>query len=224
MNDKSSERIKRIRKMFLRGVFSILPLAVTAYVILFFLKILEDSIGKFINEMIGLAIRNPEFKIPAIGLIVSILLVFLSGFIVTNFIGANFFAKVEKMLHRIPVVPKIYFGIKQIVEAFSLQGSQLFSKVALVEYPRKGLYAIGFVTGNAKGEIQLKTEKTLINVFIPTTPNPTSGMLLLVPEEDVEYLDMSVEDGLKLIISAGVVVPDIKKKEEQIFESDQEDL
>jgi uncharacterized membrane protein len=224
MQEKNSERIKKIRKIFVRGIFSILPLAVTIYVILFFLNILENSIGKFINEMIGLGLRKTDFKIPAIGLIVSILLVFLSGFIVTNFIGANFFAKIEKFLHRIPIVPKIYFGIKQIVEAFSLQGSQLFSKVAIVEYPRKGIYAIGFVTGDTKGEIKSKTNKKLINIFIPTTPNPTSGMLVFIPEEDVEYLEMSVEDGLKLIVSAGVVIPDVNKKKDQIDVFHEEDL
>ena len=116
----------------------------------------------------------------------------------------------ERLLQKIPLAPKIYFAVKQIIQAFSLQGKDIFKQAVLVEYPRKGSYAVGFITGKCQGEVQEKTIGNLVNVFVPTTPNPTSGMLIMIAEEEIIYLNMSVEEGLKLIISAGVVVPESK--------------
>jgi uncharacterized membrane protein len=148
--------------------------------------------------------------LPGVGLIAGIFLIFIMGFLISNVIGEKLYNFIEKMVKRIPLVTKVYFGIKQIIDAFSIQGKQVFSKVVLIEYPRKGTYVVGFLTGECKGEVQTKTAARLMNVFVPTTPNPTSGMLILVPENDITYLDMTVEEGLKLIVSAGVVVPEDK--------------
>lgn len=191
---------KRIRHLFLSGLFSLLPIAATLYVMYFLLRFLDGMLGSFVQDMIG-------YPVPGAGIVASFLLIVLTGFLVTNVLGEKLLHYAERVLQRMPVAPKIYFGVKQLIDSFSMQGRQAFSRVALVEYPRKGLYAVGFITGEVMGEIQAKTAERLISVFIPTTPNPTSGMLILVPDHSLIYLDMSVEEGLKLIVSAGIVSP-----------------
>ncbi|HQD40060.1 MAG TPA: DUF502 domain-containing protein, partial [Bacillota bacterium] len=113
----------------------------------------------------------------------------------------------EKMIGKVPVMNSVYSALKQVVDAFSPDQTNAFQRVAMVEYPRKGTWSIGFVTGISSGEVQRKTEHEVLNIFIPTTPNPTSGFLIFVPKQDVIFLEMSVEDGLKLIISGGVITP-----------------
>jgi len=191
--------MKRLRQLFIRGVISLLPVVVTAYLLYFFFSTVDNFLGGIIERIVGI-------PLPGIGIIASIVIIMIAGVIVTNVLGAKAFDFVEKMLHRVPVIPKIYFGVKQLTDAFSLQGKQIFNRVALVEYPKKGTYVMGFVTGLSTGEIQNKTKEKLCNVFIPTTPNPTSGMLIMIPEREIVYLDMPVEEGLKFIVSAGVVV------------------
>jgi uncharacterized membrane protein len=193
--------MKRIRQIFIRGLFSLLPIAATLYLIQLMFRFMDDLLGRYFERLFGIAI-------PGIGILATLVLIFATGSLVSNVVGERLFHYGERMLHKIPVVPKVYFGIKQIINAFTLEGKNIFNKVVLVEYPRKGLYVVGFLTGESGGEVQTKTEAQLVNVFIPTTPNPTSGMLILVPGNDVIYLDMSVEEGLKLIVSAGVVVPE----------------
>lgn len=195
--------MKRFRQLFIRGVIAISPIVVTIYVLYYFFSLVDNVLGRIIVRIIGI-------PIPGIGIITSFVLILLMGFIVTNVLGAKAFDYVEKLLHRVPVIPRIYFGVKQLTDAFSLQGKQIFNKVVLIEYPRKGIYVLGFVTGESKGEIQKKTSEKLSNVFIPTTPNPTSGMLIMMRDEEIIYLDMTVEEGLKFIISAGVVTPSNK--------------
>jgi len=192
--------MKKIRQLFINGLLTLIPMAVTFYVLYYLFSVTDNFLGVYFERFLG-------YRIPGIGIITVLILIFITGFIVTNILGAKLLWLTESLLKKLPFVPKIYFAVKQIVEAFSLQRMQVFTQVVLVEYPRKGIYVVGFVTGECKGEVQDKTEERLINVFIPTTPNPTSGMLILVPSKDIIYLDMTVEDGLKLIISAGVVVP-----------------
>ena len=192
--------MKKIRQLFVRGLFALLPTALTIYVLYFLFSLLDSLIGNYIKALTGITI-------PGTGAIASIILIFLTGLIVTNVVGKKLFEFGERLLHKIPIVTKIYFGIKQIISAFSMQGKKAFNQVVLVEYPRKGIYAIGFLTGECRGEVQDKTAARLMNVFVPTTPNPTSGFLLLIPDNEIIHLDMTVEQGLKLIVSAGVVTP-----------------
>jgi uncharacterized membrane protein len=192
--------MKRLKRIFITGILTLLPSLATIYVLYLVVSLMENLLGDFLEGIL-------KINLPGIGVIGTVLIIFLVGLIASNVLGAKLLHFGESILNRVPIVTKLYFGAKQIVQAFSDQGKQAFNQVALVEYPRKGTYAIGFVTGLCKGEVQDKTKETLINIFIPTTPNPTSGILLLVPESDVIYLDMTVEDGLKLIVSAGVVVP-----------------
>ena len=195
--------MKNVKQLFINGLFAILPIVVTIYVLYLVVSFLDNILGGFVELIIGKSI-------PGVGLVASIGLIIFMGFIVTNYLGSKLVKLGEKLLEKIPIISNIYFGVKQIINAFSIQGKEMFNKVVLVEYPRKGTYALGFITGECKGEVQDRTSAELINVFIPTTPNPTSGMLILVPNEEIIYLDMSVEEGLKLIVSAGIVVPEYK--------------
>lgn len=192
--------MKKIKQLFIRGLFSLLPIVATIYIAWFLFNLMDNFLGTRIEALAGR-------RLPGIGIAASFILIFIAGFIISNVLGGKLFHLGERLLRKVPIVSRIYNAVKQIIDAFSLQGKTMFSQVVLVEYPRKGTYAVGFLTGECRGEIQAKTAAKLMNVFIPTTPNPTSGMLILVPENEITRLDMTVEEGLKLIISAGVVVP-----------------
>jgi len=152
-----------------------------------------------------------QIHIPGLGLILVVILVFVVGLLTRNFIGRKIVHLGENIVDRIPLVRILYTGVKQLLEPLFLQKTNGFKRVALIEYPRRGVHVIGFVTGESKGEVQNKTSKNMMNVFVPTTPNPTSGFYILIPEDEVVYLNMSVEDAFKLIISGGIVSPPEKR-------------
>jgi uncharacterized membrane protein len=151
--------------------------------------------------------------IPGLGVLLAIILVLATGMIVANLLGKRLIFTWEKFLARIPLVRSLYAGIKQIMEAILSTEAKSFRKVLLIEYPRKGLWSLAFMTSEALGEVQAKTTEDVVSVFIPTTPNPTSGFVIMVPKAEVIELDMAVEDGLKMIISLGVAVPQWQKDE-----------
>lgn len=159
------------------------------------------------------------FHIPGLGVLLAVALVLITGMIMANLLGRRLVAFWESLLARIPLVRPLYSAVKQIMEAVLATDAKSFRKVLLVEYPRKGVWSLAFMTSDDLGEVQDKTIANVISVFIPTTPNPTSGFVLMVPESDVIELDMAVEEGLKMIISMGVVVPNSlayqKKRQEQ---------
>lgn len=192
--------LKSLRTYFITGLIVLLPSIVTFYTLYKLFVFIDGFLGKPIRVYTG-------YSIPGVGLIMTVLLILLIGLFATNLIGRKILQSVERFFFNIPLVRSIYKTVKQIVDAFSHQNSNAFQQVVLIEYPRKGLYALAFLTGVSKGEIQAKTSEETINVFLPTTPNPTSGFLLLVPKKDVTFLNMSVEEGLKLIISGGVFTP-----------------
>jgi len=144
---------------------------------------------------------------PGVGLLVLFVLVYLVGFLARTFVGGKFVALGEAILRRVPLVRNIYTGTKQILEAVLSGSERHFNEVVLLEYPRRGIYCIGFVTSPARGEVQAHMTGETVNVFLPTTPNPTSGYLLVIPRGDLTILDMTVEDAVKLIISGGIVTP-----------------
>lgn len=193
--------MRTLRRIFLTGLVILLPALVTVYVLGFTFNAIDSLLGNFFRIYLGL-------NIPGFGFLVTTALIFLVGLVATNVFGHRVLKLVENSFANLPLVKPIYNAIRQIIDAFSGQRRNVFESVAMIEYPRKGIYAIGFITGNGAGEVQHKTEKDVITLFVPTTPNPTSGVLLLVPRDEITPLDMSVEEGLKLIISAGVVVPD----------------
>jgi uncharacterized membrane protein len=196
--------MKLLRKYFLTGIIVLLPIILTVYLLYFFFSTLDNLLSGFLRITLG-------YPLPGFGIILAILVVILVGMFATNVIGNKLILFIQTFLNRIPLVKTIYGAIKQIVDAFSINKNNIFQRVVLLEYPRKGLFAIGFITGECSGEIQVKTKEEVINVFVPTTPNPTSGMLLLVPKKNIILLEMSVEDGLKLIISGGIVIPKPKE-------------
>jgi len=142
----------------------------------------------------------------------TLILIFLGGIFVTNVFGKHMIKWSEYLLFKIPLASNIYKASKQFLEGVSLSGKDSFRSVVLIEFPRKGIYALGFVTGVTEGEVQEITEEKLINIFVPTTPNPTSGYLAMVPDCEIQYLEMTVEEGIKMVISGGILTPPIKRK------------
>jgi len=201
--------LKRLRtslkNYFLTGLLVILPIFITVYVILFLIRIM-DAILKIIPAKY-LPETYLHIHIPGLGLIFVVILVLAVGLLTRNIVGRRIVRLGENIVERIPLVRIIYAGVKQLLETIFLQKTDAFKRVALVEYPRRGTYVIGFITGESKGEVQDKTDKNMMNVFVPTTPNPTSGFYILIPEDEVVMLNMSVEDAFKLIISGGIVSP-----------------
>lgn len=170
-------------------------------------SILRFVPAKFLPETY---IRLP---IPGLGLILVVIIVLAVGVLTRNFVGSKMIHLGEKIVDRIPLARVLYVGVKQLMEALILQKTKAFQKAALIEYPRRGIYAIAFITGESQGEVQQSTEKKMINVFVPTTPNPTSGFYILIPEDEIKILDMSVEEAFKLIVSGGIISPpEVKQK------------
>ncbi len=179
------------------------PLSFTVYVISIVLRN-SDKIFNLLPEA-----YNPRrlipFPIPGLGILVVVLVIFVIGLLVKNYVGSRIMDFGERIVYQIPLVRPIYSAVKQLLVAIFTQTGEGFERVVLIQYPRQGIYALGFVTGVARGEVQEMTEQRVLNVFLPTTPNPTSGFYLLVPETDIIPLKISVEDAFKLIISGGLV-------------------
>jgi len=193
------------KRYLIAGLLVWLPLGVTVLVIRLLVTFMDKLLVFIPTEY------HPDtllgFHIPGLGVLLAVLIVLITGVIVANFFGRQLVVAWESLLGRIPLVRTIYHSVKQVaVTLFSSQGKS-FRKVLLIEYPRKGIYTLCFQTGDAVGEVQLRTGKAVINVFVPTTPNPTSGFFIMVPEEDVQELEMTIDDALKMIMSLGVIVP-----------------
>lgn len=189
--------MKRLRRHFLTGLLSITPLAVTGW-IAWRLYLLVDGALRPLLERIPPLQALPDVLVTALGAALSMLLIVAVGLVSRNLIGVAFFNLVERLFNRIPIVKGIFTAVKQIAEVVLGDQRQAFQKVVLFEYPRPGAWALGFVTRE-------EPAGGLLHIFLPTTPNPTSGFLLLLPREDVRVLDMSVEEGIRLIISGGAV-------------------
>lgn len=207
----------KFRNNFITGLAVILPVALTIVILQFVAinvnKLVLEPIFKIYSPLIQ---DKPyiAYLSKVIVLVLSVLLIALIGLATKLIVVRRFFGFGERLFFKIPMVGKIYVAIKQISSAFLGKRRGIFKRVVLLEYPRKGIHSLGFVTSKSKGEVQAKIKKEVLNVFIPTTPNPTSGVFLLVPEEETTPLEMSVEDGLKLIISGGVVAPDYGNPED----------
>ena len=207
---------RSIRNAFIAGLFVILPLGVTIIVINFLLDKLGTPSSKFFFYYLDADWRDQpvfQFGLEVLSIFFVLFLITLLGYGSKFFVGRWVLSNFEQLLGRVPFINSVYRTVKQIVDTFSREQRAIFQKVVLVEYPRKHSYVIGFLTSEAKGETQAATGEKTVNVFVPTTPNPTSGFLLLLPEKDVTHLEMSVADGMKLIISGGAVVPDPEKGE-----------
>ena len=191
----------KLRNYFFTGVVVLLPIGFTLYLSKFFLNISTKIIPKGINPNNYL-----PFSIPGLEIFLTILFITIIGGLSLSFLGKKFLQIIDDLFKRIPILRTIYSALGQLTDSFAKQDGKKKS-VVLVEYPRKGSWAVGFATKENKGEIKNKTNKTLINVFVPTTPNPTSGFLLMFEKNDVIYLDMTFEEASKFIVSAGTTNP-----------------
>jgi len=200
--------MKKLRTIIVAGLLVWVPLGATIFV----LKLLIDLFGNLDSRMSD----QLGFTIPGIGILLALLVLLGTGLIAANYFGKRFVEFWESLLERIPLVRNIYSAVKRFAEIILSDSSQSFSRVLLIEYPRKGLYSLSFQTSKNLGEIQEKIGDDVVCVFVPTTPNPTSGLILMVPEEDVIELDMNVEDALKMVISLGVVVPGEDKEKNNL--------
>ena len=198
--------MKKLRTIIVAGLLVWIPLGLTIFVI----KLLIDLLGQ--TYLLIPPALMPEnligFEIPGIGVVVAIIVVLLTGLITANYFGKRIVESWDSFLDRIPLVRSIYSPLKKFSELVLSDQTQSFSKVLLIEYPRKGIYSLCFQTSKELGEVQNQSGEEMVCVYIPTTPNPTSGYIVLVPQNEVQELKMSVEDALKMIISLGVVVPD----------------
>tara|TARA_B100000085_G_C18511929_1_gene500018 strand:- start:743 stop:1363 length:621 start_codon:yes stop_codon:yes gene_type:complete len=198
--------MKKLRTIIVAGLLVWIPLGLTIFVI----KLLIDLLGQT-YLLIPPALRPENLigtEIPGIGVIVAIIVVLLTGLVTANYFGKSIVKAWDAFLDRIPLIRSIYSPLKKFSELVLSDQTQSFSKVLLIEYPRKGIYSLCFQTSKELGEVQNQDGEEMVCVYIPTTPNPTSGYIVLVPQNEVKELKMSVEDALKMIISLGVVVPD----------------
>ena len=198
---KKSSLAARLRNYFFTGIIVLVPIGFTLYLTLFLISISTKLIPSEINPN-----NYMPFSIPGLEIALSIIFITLIGFISLSFIGKRILQLINDLLKKIPVLRTIYSAIGQMTESFA--GKKNNNKtVVLVQYPRKGIWAVGFATKDNKGEITKKTNEKLVNVFVPTTPNPTSGFLLMFPKNEIIYLDMSFEEASKFIVSAGTSNP-----------------
>jgi len=201
----------KIKASFLTGLVIVVPLVLTFWMLYFVidklnLLLLQPIVNIFDNWVPA---QNIEILTKLAIFILLLALMTLIGFATRIILLRNIFGFGEKILYRVPMISSVYRTIKEISFAFFVQTNTIFQRVVLIEYPRKGLYQFGFVISETKGEAQKRTKELVLNVFLPTTPNPTSGMLVLVPEKDAISLDMSVAQGMKMVISGGAIVPKI---------------
>ena len=205
---------QRMRAYLITGILVVAPISITLYLAWIFVGFVDNRITPLIPDM-----YNPEtylpFALPGLGLLVLIFTLILVGAATAGFFGRLWTRVSEQILGRMPIIRNVYGAVKQILETVLAQQSNAFREAVMVEYPRRGIWAIAFITGRTEGEVQNITEEECTNIFLPTTPNPTSGFLLFVPKKDLIKLDMSVEEAIKMVISGGIVTPPDRRPEEE---------
>jgi len=197
--------LKRIRRYLVAGILVWAPLAVTWFLLKVGVGLMDKTLAIIParyqpDELLG-------FHVPGLGVILTVIVLLVTGLLAANFVGRAFVGGWESLMDRIPVVRAIYSAAKNFAEMVFSDSSQSFKKVLLIQYPRKGLYSLAFQTSSQLGEVQGRTGEEVVCCFLPTTPNPTSGFIIIVPRKDIIELDMDVDEALKMIISLGVVVP-----------------
>ncbi len=208
-----------LRARFFAGMVIAAPIAITFWVIQFLITFIDNRVKPLLPPVL-----KPEtytnYAIPGVGVLVTVIALTILGAVATNLIGRSLINSSDRLLSRIPIVRNVYSAFKQLFEVLGNNQTASFDSVVLVEYPRRGSWCIGFVASGAKGEVKARLTDDHIGVFVPTTPNPTSGFLVYVTRAEVKELDMTVEEGAKLILSAGLVVPEAKTDESgELFEA-----
>ncbi len=207
--------VTKLRNYFLAGVLITAPITITVWLALQIIEFFDSTVRGLIP-----AAYNPEhympFSIPGLGLVMFVIGLTIIGALTAGLIGRSLMRMAERVLNRMPVIRTVYNALKQIFETVLQKQSNAFRHVVLIEYPRRGIWCLGFLSGTTEGEVQNLTDEKLLNVFLPTTPNPTSGFLLFLPRKDVVILKMTVEEGIKMVVSGGLVTPvDPRPKAEQ---------
>jgi uncharacterized membrane protein len=198
-----SKGVTTFKSSFFTGLIVLLPTGITVFIA----WKLFDFLGALIKYMYG---QNMPWWL---GSMVTATVIFASGLMVRNFVGRRLVEYIEKLFTKLPFIRSLYSTIKQLIDLAIANKNMVFKKVVAFEYPRKGIYTIGFISASGPDELKVKSSKNLVTVFVSTTPNPTSGFLLFVPEEEIIYLDMTAEDGMKLIISGGIIAPEYTIKD-----------
>ena len=206
---------QRMRAYFFAGILVIAPISITFYLAWLFIGFVDGKVTPLLP-----AKYNPEtylpFALPGLGMVILVIFLMMIGAVTAGFMGRLWTRLSERMLTRMPVIRNIYSAVKQILETVLADHSKAFREAVLVEYPRRGIWAIAFITGRTEGEVQNVTEEECTNIFLPTTPNPTSGFLLFVPKKDLIPLSMTVEEAIKMVISGGIITPsDHRPKDQQ---------
>ncbi len=196
------------------GVFIVLPAVTTIYVFVRLFAIADSMLPKLFSSVLPFI---PSEWIPGVGLLLVLIIAYFIGLAAKHYIGRKFIEIGNSIISTIPLMNKFYLGVQQIIDAVAGQKKKLFEKVVLIQYPKNGAYCIGFLTSYAKGEVPSKAGQDLVSIFLPTTPNPTSGFLLYYPVDEVVELDMSIETAIKIIMSAGVVSADQLKNTQHLY-------
>ncbi len=203
----------KLRAYFFTGILVTAPVAMTFYVAYKVILWVDTGVSKLLPPQLRSYYDTLPFTIPGLGIIVLILVMTLIGMFAAGFIGKFFIRLGDWIVKRIPLISTVYSLLKKVFETFLSDKTSAFSKVVLLEYPRKGIWILGLVSTDTEGEVKDILKQEMVNVFVPTTPNPTSGFLIFMPKKDLVYLDMTVEEALKFIISGGIVSPDeVEKK------------
>lgn len=203
--------MKRLRNYFISGLLFWIPLGLSIILIKFFIELINNMVP---SEYLPKTLFELSNIVPGFGIILIVIVVFITGILVNNFIGKKLLTLWEKILNQIPGFRSIYSALKQLSDTVLSPSNNNFKNVFLVQYPRLGMWTIAFQTGDYGGEVEEKIGEKIINLYIPTTPNPTSGFFILMPKKDLIKLEMSVDEAFKLIISTGVVVPKNKGKKQ----------
>jgi uncharacterized membrane protein len=194
----------KLYRYFIAGLAVTLPVVITCYILFIFFKFADGILGKFLNRYLK---ENLGYSIPGLGLFISLIFVLIIGIIARNFLVKRLFRLVEKWFLKLPFVNAIYPSAKQMIDFLFSKEKIAFKKVVMIEYPRKGVYSMGFITNEGMEEIDRKALKEMVSVFIASTPSPLTGYFVFVPKEEVIFLDMTVEEAIKLIVSAGIISP-----------------
>ena len=196
-----------IKRYFVSGVLVVVPIILTYVVIKFLFDTFDRLLQPLLFQLLG-------YNLPGLGIVVTLLLIILAGLLTRNFIGAEIHRLVEKVLARLPIIRTIYFAAKQLLEAIALPSMSSFNEVVMIEYPRKDAYVICFISHKFKLEKDGQL-RDFMAIFVPSTPTPISGMVVIVPAEDVIYLDMTIEEAIKYLVSGGVVSPAVLRQKKQ---------
>jgi len=203
--------IARLKNYLFTGILVTAPLALTFWIAISLVKFFDQLVTPLIPIYLNPNTYLPR-DLPGLGLIVLLIILIFIGAVTANFFGSWILKQTDRFISKIPLIKTFYKTIKQILETILRTNSKAFRDAVLVEYPRRGSWVIGFTTGDVKGEVKRKISSPLVNVFVPTTPNPTSGFLLMIPKKDLKYLNVSVDEAIKTIVSAGIIELETKQK------------